>query len=115
MPGQSIRRSQFITTYGPGAILEGPEGPRVIHTLEQSGLFQNAQPGEYEIVERRLSDNVLGGARIVAIPSNAQLGFDESRYAYDTSPFPKWSLCSARTSCGISPIRVRRSSRIRGY
>ena len=93
MPGQSIRRSQFITTYGPGAILEGPEGPRVIHTLEQSGIFQNVQPGEYEIVERRLSDNVLGGARIVAIPSNAQLGFDESRPAYETSPFPKWSLC----------------------
>ncbi len=93
MPGQSIRRSQFITTYGPGAILEGPEGPRVIHTLEQSRLFQNAQPGEYEIVERRLSDNVLDGARIVAIPSNAQLGLDESKVAYNTSPFPKWSLC----------------------
>jgi hypothetical protein len=93
MPGQSIRRSQFITTYGPGAILEGPEGPRVIHTLEQSGIFPNVQPGDHEIVERRLSDNALGGARIVAIPSNAQLGLDESRPAYETSPFPKWSLC----------------------
>ena len=93
MPGQSIRRSQFITTYGPGAILEGPDGPRVIHTLEQSGIFPNVQPGDHEIVERRLSDNALGGARIVAIPSNAQLGLDESRPAYDTSPFPKWSLC----------------------
>lgn len=93
MSGQSIRRSQFITTYGPGAILEGPEGPRVIHTLEQSDAFQNKAISECEIVERRLTENILAGARIVAIPSNAELGLDEHRVVYNTSPFPRWSTC----------------------
>ena len=35
-----IRRSQFITTYGPGAILERKNGPRVIRTVDLSGVFQ---------------------------------------------------------------------------
>ncbi len=39
MAGQAIRRSQFITTYGPGAILEGPSGPRVIPALEHARIF----------------------------------------------------------------------------
>lgn len=93
MSGQSIRRSQFITTYGPGAILEGPEGPRVIHSLEQSDAFQTKAISDCEIVERRLSENILSGARIVAIPSNAELGVDEHRFVYNTSPFPRWSIC----------------------
>ena len=60
MAGQSIRKSQFITTYGPGAILEGPEGPRIIPTLEQAGIFGSAVPiNDHEIDEDRLSRNVL--------------------------------------------------------
>ena len=93
MAGQSIRRSQFITTYGPGAILESVEGPRVILGLEPGGIFASARPDDHEIVERRLSDGLLGGARIVAVPSNAELGVEEARGVYRTAPFPKWSLC----------------------
>ncbi|MFD6319830.1 DrmB family protein [Methylorubrum thiocyanatum] len=93
MAGQSIRRSQFITTYGPGAILESVEGPRIILGLEPGGIFANVRPDDHEIVERRLSDGLLGGARIVAVPSNAELGVEEARGVYRTAPFPKWSLC----------------------
>lgn len=93
MAGQSIRRSQFITTYGPGAILEGPEGPRIIPTLEECGLFTNIQINDHEINEDRLSRNILNGAKIVALPSNAELGREDGAWIYNTSPFPKWSLC----------------------
>ncbi|HEY0312273.1 MAG TPA: DUF1998 domain-containing protein [Allosphingosinicella sp.] len=93
MAGQSIRRSQFITTYGPGAILESVEGPRIILGLEWSGIFDDVSPDDHEIVERRLSDGLLDGAKIVAVPSNAELGVEDSRGVYRTSPFPKWSLC----------------------
>ncbi|MFT4053848.1 MAG: DUF1998 domain-containing protein [Novosphingobium sp.] len=93
MSGQSIRRSQFITTYGPGAILESVEGPRIIPALENAGIFDNVSPDDHEIVENRLSEGLLDGARIVAVPSNAELGVEESRGVFRTSPFPKWSLC----------------------
>jgi hypothetical protein len=92
-PSQSLRRSQFIITYGPGSILEGPSGPRVITTLERSGLFDQRRPADFEITDRRLSGGLLEGARIVRLPSNAELGEPESRYIYETEPFPKWSLC----------------------
>ncbi|CAO3416068.1 DrmB family protein [Azospirillum endophyticum] len=93
MAGQSIRRSQFITTYGPGAILESAEGPRIILGLEWARIFDGVRPDDHEITERRLSEGLLGGARIVALPSNAELGVEDSRGVYHTSPFPKWSLC----------------------
>lgn len=96
MAGQSIRRSQFITTYGPGAILEGPQGPRVIPTLGESGLFGPGRraASDFEITDRRLSAALLHGASIVYLPSNAQLNLPESQELYATLPFPSWSLCA---------------------
>ncbi|TPJ13899.1 DUF1998 domain-containing protein [Mesorhizobium sp. B2-7-3] len=88
-----MRRSQFITTYGPGAILESAEGPRIIRGLEWAEIFDDARPDDHEITERRLSEGLLSGARIVAVPSNAELGVEDSRGVYRTLPFPKWSLC----------------------
>jgi len=88
-----IRRSQFITTYGPGAILEGPHGPRMILSLEHSRLFDNHKPEDFEITDRRLSHALLEGAGIVRIPSNAELGRPEFDGVYQTHPFPSWALC----------------------
>lgn len=93
MAGQAIRLSQIVTTYGPGAILEGPAGPRIIRSLETSGLFDIVQPSEIEIVDQRLSQSLLDGAGILRLPTNAELGFVESSYVYKTTPFPSWSLC----------------------
>lgn len=89
-----IRRSQFITTYGPGAILEGPHGPRIIPSLEHSGLFRSSAPMDFEITDRRLSNALLNGAGIVRLPSNAELGKPEGENIYWTKPFPRWSLCT---------------------
>lgn len=94
MAGQSIRRSQFITTYGPGAILEGPDGPRIIHTLDRSGLFNaDRTPSRFEVRDLRLSSALLDNTGIVRLPSNAELGTPDERWIYNTSRFPQWSLC----------------------
>jgi hypothetical protein len=98
MTGQALRRSQFITTYGPGAILEGQLGPRVIPVLGTGlarifGSDSRRKIQDFEITDSRLSKALLGGANIVRLPSNAELNLDESRDVYETTPFPSWALC----------------------
>ncbi len=88
-----IRRSQFLTTYGPGAILEGKEGPRVILSVEFSGVFEG-DPTPFEITDQRLSRGLLDGAGILRLPSNAELGEPENVAIYNTKRFPSWSLCT---------------------
>lgn len=90
---QSLRRSQFITTYGPGAILEGADGPRIIPTLDRSGLFDQQRPTAFEITDQRLSNALLSGAGILRLPSNAEFGEPDNEAIYNTDPFPGWALC----------------------
>jgi hypothetical protein len=91
---QHIRRSQFIFTYGPGAILEGPDGPRVI-LMPDIGLFSTGSllPDSYEVSDQRMSQGLLNGARIFRLPSNAELQKTADQYVYRTKPFPVWKLC----------------------
>lgn len=94
MGSQSLRRSQFITTYGPGAILEGANGPRIIPTVDRSDIFgADERPNDFEITDMRLSHALLNDAGILRIPSNAELGVTDNKYIYDTYRFPTWSLC----------------------
>jgi hypothetical protein len=95
---QKIRKSQFILTYGPGAIIESVRGPRLV--LNPSiALFakevkgKKLSPLQFEINHQRLSEGLLGGARIFSVPSNGELGLDENIGLYDTKPFPGWGLC----------------------
>jgi hypothetical protein len=96
--GQSLRPSQFLTTYGPGAILETRDGPCVIRSLEgtRDGLFRETRSGktlvDYQIDDPRLSQ-VLGGKLILRLPSNAEHGITDDTPLYRTDPFPLWSLC----------------------
>lgn len=91
---QHIRLSQFITTYGPGSLLESIDGPRVI-SRPDLGLFlpNDIQPGRFEISDQRMSQRLLKGARIFRLPTNAELGKPTERYIYRTKAFPKWKLC----------------------
>lgn len=95
---QQIRPSQFITTYGPGAILEGPDGPRIIPSLTvlfgDRGRFPQLA-ANFEISEPRLAALLGPTAGIVRIPTNAELGWQETKEVYGTGPFPTWSLCAA--------------------
>lgn len=93
MSSQHLRLSQYVTTYGPGAILEGANGPRVIPALDRSGLFPDYSPTQFEITDLRLSQGLLNGAGIVRIPSNAELGETSSAWVYRTDRFPSWSYC----------------------
>ncbi|MHB2015963.1 MAG: DrmB family protein [Candidatus Xenobia bacterium] len=90
---QQIRPSQFITSYGPGSILEGPEGPRVVLSLEHSGVFGSDPPRQYAIPEPNLA-SILGGS-LVRVPSNAERNVIDTAPMYATNPFPAWSLCVA--------------------
>lgn len=91
---QLLRRSQFITTYGPGAILEGPDGPRIIPVLEHSSIFDQQRPSDFEITDLRLSQALLNGAGILRLPSNAELSKPDNYWIYKTDSFPRWSLCT---------------------
>jgi len=103
---QQIRLSQFVIIYGPGAIIEGPRGPRVI-LLPDIGFFSpnHLNPENFEISDQRMSQGLLNGARIFRLPSNAELGYPEGYYLYRTKPFPSWSLCLNYSrhsqNCGI--------------
>jgi len=99
---QHLRRSQFITTYGPGAILEGQDGPKVIPSLDQSGVFnQSRRITDFEITDQRLSQALLQGAGVVRLPSNAEIGETDQRWIYNTKRFPSWSLCLKHGRIGI--------------
>jgi hypothetical protein len=96
---QKLRKSQFILTYGPGAIIETVEGPRII-PVPSIGLFNREtingnkfSPENFEINHQRLSDGLLNGARIFSVPSNQELGLSENNGLYSTAQFLSWGLC----------------------
>ncbi len=92
---QNIRLSQFIVTYGPGALIEGVEGPRVIPRSD-IGLFTQGSgisPEDYAISDQRMSMGLLSGAGIYRLPSNAERNIVESRAIYRTKAFPIWKIC----------------------
>ena len=89
-----IRRSQFITTYGPGAILEGKNGPRIIPSVQLSQVYAGRKVLDFEITDQRLPRNILGGAGILRLPSNAEVREPEIKEIYKTKRFPAWSLCT---------------------
>ena len=101
MAGPRIRPSQFITTYGPGSIIEASNGPRLIRPF-YDGVFKNngLQLDDYEITEPRLSkalsDNENPIVKFARIPSNAELGKPETWGVYATRRFPYWSICTAK-------------------
>lgn len=92
---QQIRQSQFVITYGPGAILEGQTGPRIIPNPEVGLFYLNSGrvPEDFEISDQRMSQGLLQGARIFRLPSNAESGLGNNAPLYRTKPFPNWSLC----------------------
>jgi len=96
---QHIRRSQFVLTYGPGAIIESKNGPRIIPSINHGlgSLFSPDKFHEFEITDSRLRiaiKNLTGSdARVLSLPSNASLGKSESRGIYHTYVFPAWKVC----------------------
>lgn len=100
---QHIRRSQFVLTYGPGAIIESRNGPRIIPSINH-GLYRRSfsldKFQEFEITDSRLRiaiKNLTGfDARVFSLPSNASLKELGSRGIYPTYIFPTWRVCYGR-------------------
>jgi hypothetical protein len=97
MCGQSIKPSQFILTYGVGAILETRDGPNMIMDFENWGqMFSNPNANkslsDFEIVDPNLKF-LLNGNRIFSIPTNADLEAREDKTIYRTGLFPRWGKC----------------------
>ena len=105
---QPIRRSQFITTYGPGAILEGPDGPRLIPTLGDSRVFDGRRATDFEITDQRLSQALLNSNGILRLPSNAEVNEPDFRYIYRDLPLP--FVVSLRTAWNPVPQDQQRHS-----
>jgi hypothetical protein len=87
-----IRRTQVLTTYGPGAIVETEGGPRVM-LMPGPGLFdpEHLMPVNFEIAHPSLS--VAIGGRVYRLPSNEELGRPPGRAVYRTRAFPAWKRC----------------------
>ncbi|MDA7953115.1 MAG: DUF1998 domain-containing protein [Nitrosopumilus sp.] len=108
MTTQGIRPSQFILTYGPGAIIDTKVGPRIILDAD-IGLFKRFKaidPELYRISNRRMSEGALDGANIYRIPTSSEL---DSMDAYQTRAFPEWKLC-VRAHKGRGYLLYKRGS-----
>lgn len=104
-----VRPSQFILTYGPGALLEGPDGPRLIRDAD-TGLFSEhggKDPNLYRIDDDRMSRGLLDGAKIYRLPTESETGEGEP---YRTMEFPRWKLCLNRHGKGGDYLLHRRQS-----
>jgi len=99
------RPSQFMYASGPGSILETTGGPVIVkgpeflfEKVERWSTIVNNQSRnlsitDFEISERRLSGH-LGGARLVRLPSNEELGKVGRDAIYPTlGRIPSWSIC----------------------
>jgi len=101
---QQMRRSQFVLSYGPGSIIEGKNGPRLIPSIENGlnpALFNQSVFRDYEIVDPRLEmaiKNLTGKtARILSIPTRESIkNWKADRWIYGTYFFPTWRICYAR-------------------
>ena len=104
-----VRPSQFILSYGPGALLEGPDGPRLVRDAG-IGLFPEhggKDPNRYRIDDDRMSRGLLGGAKIYRLPAESETGDGEP---YGTIEFPLWKLCLNRHGKGGDYLLHRRQS-----
>jgi hypothetical protein len=91
---QQIRPSQFITTFGPGSVLETRSGPVVALSADRVFADHGLALQDFEIRDARLSrDPAINGAGIVRIPSNAEVVRAEQFPLYATEGLPYWSLC----------------------
>ena len=94
MNHQQLRPSQFITTYGPGSIIETRSGPVVISTVDNVFNDNNLALADFEIRDARLiTSPLLNGAGIVRIPVNAEIRREEDYPLYRSEQLPYWSLC----------------------
>ncbi len=108
-----IRRSQVITTYGPGALIELPRDSAIVAGLETWATPGRSQ-GLEEIVEPRLSRRLAGRhgiewPRFYAPPADTALPW-EKRRGIEAWRFPLWFVVQEKAPA--APGRRIRSRRL---
>ena len=99
---QQLRRSQFILTYGPGAIIESPKGSRLIPSLNGlQNYCNNSFFEKFEIEDIRMSrllDEKGVSVHLLSIPSSESVEEieDNGPVMYSTVIFPAWHICYKR-------------------
>lgn len=100
---QGLRPSQYITTFGPGSLIETPSGPYVLCStddvlarISDSGIDMD----DLEIRDVRLQRGLLGGAKIFKIPDSASW----KNFSYPTVRFPTWNLCVQHDNLNFNVI-----------
>ena len=87
-----LRPSQFITTFGPGALVETPQGPFILCDTKEA-LLRIGQNGiqmqDLEIRDPLLEQGILDGAHIFRLPDEVV----SDRFRYPTKRFPTWNHC----------------------
>ena len=89
---QGLRPSQYITTFGPGALVETPAGPHILMGTTEVLNRIHSIPIDMEqlaIRDIRLQRGLLDGDRIFKIPDSQNW----ERFTYPTRKFPHWNLC----------------------
>ena len=122
MTERQIRPSQYVTTYGSGALIPLsssrhtiiPDLSRIIGSMNNFPKFnlkkfQVSDPHMEHVLSRMPSmDNKK--IRIFRIPSNADLDKGDKTPLFKTIVFPRWSVCNAHPGTPIL-ARLERSSR----
>ena len=106
---QHIRRSQYVLSLGPGSIIEGKHGPRIILSIPRGlrgDILSRDRLEDFAISDTRLVKSMttlLTGSkiseenmRVFKLPSNAELGLMENKIIYFTRQFPEWRVCHGR-------------------
>lgn len=89
---QEIRPSQYITTFGPGALVETPDGPHILcGTTDVLKRIQSKtiQMDELSIRDIRLQRGLLAGDKIFKLPDNQNW----PSFTHPARKFPRWNLC----------------------
>jgi hypothetical protein len=92
---QGLRPSQYITTFGPGAMVETPMGPHILcstgEVLKRIDENPEIRMEDLSIRDSRLQAGLLRGDRIFKLPD----GQNWPKFYHPTRRFPTWNLCVA--------------------
>src|SRR6185312_11267247 len=89
-PDGQIRRSQIVTTFGPGALVDLPERSGIVAGLEHWGDPEKVGSGFVEVIEPRLLAKLPGTRKLYTPPTLAR--DDEARVGIVVWEFPRWFL-----------------------
>ncbi len=130
MGRRQLRPSQYVTTYGSGALIALPDGHVVIPTikkivtdLKRHNAFNVADDlGRFGLDKFRIMDEkmekILGrytneqmSIKIFALPTNADLGKPDKEPLFKADIFPKWSVCYQHSDTPILSKLIQKGER----